>query len=103
LANLSISVGGGQQGWLAFALRRHVRIVSDAPENQQLGLVALMWVKVKVTKINPALAQNPRRSRQFLTRARLRDVFIWFGDRSLLLTADLGLIRIPELLSSVAG
>jgi hypothetical protein len=34
LANPSISVGGGQQGWLAFALRRqrsHVRIVSGAP------------------------------------------------------------------------
>jgi hypothetical protein len=32
--NLSISVGGGQQDWLAFALRRqrsHVRIVSGAP------------------------------------------------------------------------
>ena len=32
--NPSISVGGGQQGWLAFALRRqrsHVRIVSGAP------------------------------------------------------------------------
>jgi len=34
LANPSISFGGGQQGWLAFALRRqrsHARIVSGAP------------------------------------------------------------------------
>ena len=34
LANPSISVGGGQQGWSAFTLRRqrsHVRIVSGAP------------------------------------------------------------------------
>ena len=42
---LSISVAGGQQGWLAFVLRRqrsHVRIVSSgAPQNQLLGVNGL--------------------------------------------------------------
>jgi hypothetical protein len=57
--NPSISVGGGQQDWLAFALRRqrsHVRIVSGAPTTLMRDLVTApaCLTDEKSGRLNPA-------------------------------------------------